>query len=487
MNVEVLDFSDQVIEQRIIETLIRDGVEAYEEISDFVTESDFYYSGYRECFKILKKHFDNDERYLDRGLLQSELQNTSLDFDLFRISEIEKWHDLDIQTANIHDFGIALKETSRKRDLLNTWRKYGEFLNDNRQRSSEFLKDGLLKICMDIEDTKESNQYRHEFNQSIKDTCRKLITGEYGKAIPTGFKFLDEKLKGGFFTNNLIVISASTNVGKSIFSNQILLNMMQGMGEEMGEDEKPIILFTLEMDHNEIAHRALTFFSNNTKDEIKILLENPSCERFQELKEKTRLACAPSKNGIPRMIIYDKSDLTLNELKSLVFDEVRRYGGVKCVCLDYLQFMSVNPRGNTSLEYGQIAKDLKVMAQTYHIPVIAVCQNNRSSDASEIPTNNDIGESVVISRTANVIIQLKNSKTLGNKRIFVTKNRDNPPFGFECKFWGQFSRFDTEYASEISLLKEDNQNDTENTTRKAGQGFSYGCGNSTYNNYNKTH
>ena len=233
MNVEVLDFSDQVIEQRIIETLIRDGVEAFEEISDFVTESDFYYSGYRECFKILKKHFDNDERYLDRGLLQSELQNTSLDFDLFKISEIEKWHDLDIQTANIHDFGIALKETSRKRDLQNLWRKYGEFLNDNRQRSSEFLKDGLLKICMDIEDTKESNQYRHEFNQSVKDTCRKLITGEYGKAIPTGFKFLDEKLKGGFFTNNLIVISAGTNVGKSIFSKQILLNMMQQMGEDM--------------------------------------------------------------------------------------------------------------------------------------------------------------------------------------------------------------------------------------------------------------
>ena len=486
MKVEVQDFSDQVIEQRIVESLIRDGVEAYEEISDFVTESDFYYSVYKECFKILKKHFDNDERWLDRGLLQSELRNTSLDFELFDVREVEKWHDLDIQTANIREFGISLKENSRKRDLQNLWRKYGEFLNENRQRTSEFLKDGLLKICMNIEDTKESNQYRHEFNYSVKDTCRKLITGEYGKAIPTGFKFLDEKLRGGFFTNNLIVISANTNVGKSIFSNQILLNMMQSMGENMGEDEKPIILFTLEMDHNEIAHRALTFFSNNTKDEIKILLKNPDCERFQELKEKTRLACAPSKNGVPRMIIYDKSDLTLNELKSLVFDEVRRYGGVKCVCLDYLQFMSVNPRGNTSLEYGQIAKELKTMAQTYHIPVIAVCQNNRSSNSNEIPTNDDIGESVVISRTANVIIQLKNSKTLGNKRIFVTKNRDNPPFGFECKFWGQFSRFDTEYANEISLLKEDNQNDTANTTRKAGQGFSYGCGNETFKKYNKT-
>ena len=119
--------------------------------------------------------------------------------------------------------------------------------------------------------------------------------------------------------------------------------------------------------------------------------------------------------------------------------------------------------------------------------MIAVCQNNRSSDASEIPSNNDIGESVVISRTANVIIQLKNSKTFGHKRIFVTKNRDNPPFGFECKFWGQFSRFDSEYATEISLEDESKSSVSENTTRKAGQGFSYGCGNSTYNNYNKTH
>ena len=81
----------------------------------------------------------------------------------------------------------------------------------------------------------------------------------------------------------------------------------------------------------------------------------------------------------------------------------------------------------------------------------------------------------------------ENSKIKNIKRLFVTKNRNEEKFAFETQFWGMFSRFDTESAREISFETESKANVNENTIRKAGQGFSYGCGNSTYNNYNRTH
>ena len=488
MKIDIPDFTDQTVEQRIIETLIRNGSDAYEEINEIVTDQDFYFTAYKECYRILKKHFDNDDPFVDRGVLASELQNTSIDFDLFYPKEIEQWQNLDINTSNLKDLSIILKETSVKRSYSRLLARAGNALTENKNKSSEDLKDEIMRVFLEIEENNNNKKmYRHELQESIKETCKDIANDRFGVAVPTGFKYLDEKFGGGYFPNSLNVICAGTNMGKSIFSNQILLNMIKSMGAEMSEDEKPVILFTMEMDHQEISQRAMSYFLNIKKEEIKKSLQNPDSDAFFMLKNKTKITCSTSANGTPRLIIYDKSDLTIKELKTFVYEEARRYGGIKCVCVDYLQFMTVNPKIPTSIAFGDVAKELKTLAQFYHIPVIAVCQANRNSEDNEIPKNSDIGESVFIERTANTILFIKNSKIKNIKRLFVTKNRNEEKFAFETQFWGMFSRFDTESAREISFETESKANVNENTTRKAGQGFSYGCGNSTYNNYNKTH
>ena len=48
MKIDIPDFTDQTIEQRIIETLIRNGSDAYEEINEIITDQDFYFTAYKE-------------------------------------------------------------------------------------------------------------------------------------------------------------------------------------------------------------------------------------------------------------------------------------------------------------------------------------------------------------------------------------------------------------------------------------------------------
>ena len=471
MKVELPDFVERSIEQRIIETLIRNGSEAYEEINEIITEQDFYYSLFRESYKILKKHFDNDDPFVDRGVVAGELQGTALDFD-FDPTEILKLQSLDINTSNIRSLGLLLKESATKRSYTRLLAKAGDVLTDNQHKPSSDLKDELMGILLDLEKEKTTKLYRHELQESIQETCRDIANDRFGVPVPTGFKYLDEKFKGGYYPNSLNVICAGTNMGKSILSNQILLNMARSMGEEMSEEEKPIILFTMEMDHQEIAQRAMSYLMNVKKEEIKTSLCDPESDAYCKMKTLLKVTVSASVNDTPRLIIYDKADLTIKELKTFVYEDARRYGGVKCVCVDYLQFMTVNPKVPASIAFGEIARELKTLAQFYHIPVIAVCQANRQSEDNEIPKNSDIGESVFIERTANTILFIKNSKIKGMKRLFVTKNRNDMRFAFETRFWGEFSRFDTECAMEISF-----ENDNNNFSKDGRLGFSYYCGN----------
>ena len=132
-------FTDHIIENRIIESLIRDGIRAYEQISGFISENDFQHPVFKKCYQILKSHFENEERIIDRGLLMSELQKTDLDLNLFDVHEVEKWADLQIYTSNIRDFGISLRETAQKNNIDSVLFEMRDFLHKNSGKPSQSL------------------------------------------------------------------------------------------------------------------------------------------------------------------------------------------------------------------------------------------------------------------------------------------------------------------------------------------------------------
>ena len=195
MNLELKNYANQIIEQRIIETLLRDGIDAYEEISDIISEDDFDSSGYRAAFRILQNNFEVlGNRSYDRGLLVSDLKKENPDFDLFDINAVEAWADLKINTSNIYDFALSLKESSRNREICNVIRKVVDIANDKIPSGTK--KAEILKLVQDLNNPTE-DEYLQDAQQVAKAYIERLKTGDVEEKFPTGFPLLDEAFNGG--------------------------------------------------------------------------------------------------------------------------------------------------------------------------------------------------------------------------------------------------------------------------------------------------
>lgn len=461
MKTELPNFTDQVIENRIIETLIRDGVEAYEEISDIISEEDFYSHGFKQCYKVLQKHFDNEDRTVDRALLANEIKAGDLDADLPSLQEIETWRTLDINTSNVVDFAKSLKSLSQSRYIKNIVKSMCDAVIDNQNLPPKALKEEITRRFFKIEDIQTQDNYLHDLKQSIVETYVNSGKHELDQPFPTGFTHLDNALQGGFQPKSFNVIGARTGMGKSILANQIILNMI--MPKII---TKPFLLFSLEMDHVEVAERNLSYLGNLPIKELREGHIQPAQHKLIQSGLKEYWGANP--DGSPRVLLCDKPDLTIKDLESYVFKVAKRYGGVGGICVDYLQFMSINPRQTPAQAYGDIAKALKSMAEIYKIPVIAVCQLNRDADKgnSEEPKASDIKDSGMIEQTANTVTIIKESKERGLRRIYLVKNRIGDKVAFETGFYGEYSRFDTNG----SIIKVEKQNNTNDKGNKYGYG-----------------
>jgi replicative DNA helicase len=117
-------------------------------------------------------------------------------------------------------------------------------------------------------------------------------------------------------------------------------------------------------------------------------------------------------------------------------------GGYKLVVIDYLQLISSG--GSSRYEkVTSISIDLHTMAQSLGVTVVALSQLSRSDDDHQ-PRNSDLRESGQLEQDADVIIMLKLEKQAdpsGNRKVFVTKNKEGELFMSMMAFDGKHQTF----------------------------------------------
>lgn len=117
-------------------------------------------------------------------------------------------------------------------------------------------------------------------------------------------------------------------------------------------------------------------------------------------------------------------------------------GGYKLVVIDYLQLI---PSGGSSRyeKVTSISIDLHTMAQSLGVTIVALSQLSRSDD-DHTPRNSDLRESGQLEQDADVIIMLKLEKQAdpsGNRKVFVTKNKEGELFMSMMAFDGKHQTF----------------------------------------------
>ena len=344
--------------------------------------------------------------------------------------------------ANVAVYAQIIKERAITRELIGVAHNIAEVgFNPEGRNSAELLDLAESKVFEIAEKRTGENEGPKDIDKVLGKTVDRLEalvkSGKEVTGVTTGFQDLDKKTSG-LQPSDLIIVAARPSMGKTTFAMNLCENAM------MAED-KPVLVFSLEMPSEQIMMRMLASLSRVDQTKIRTAqLDDTDWSRISRtmamLKEKNNLW------------VDDSSGLTPMDVRTRARKIARDNGGISLIMVDYLQLMRVpSLADNRTLEIAEISRSLKALAKELEVPVVALSQLNRSLEqrADKRPVNSDLRESGSIEQDADLIMFIyrdevyhENSEYKGVAEIIIGKQRNGPIGTSRLTFQGQFSRFD---------------------------------------------
>lgn len=351
-----------------------------------------YYVEHKKVPNIteLKTHIvDQDKR--------NSLKETILSF-----KNIDKKYDKDVLLKNTERF---IKEKS----VLNTVLKTSLDIQTGTIDASKILKDFETACNISLID-----KLGFDYLESIDNHCDDLQ--KVFNVIPTGWKWLDEKLGGGLMSDGraLYVFFGVTNVGKSIFLGNMATNLLN--------QDKTVVLISLEMPEQIYAKRISSQLSKIPFSDLKLQTDS--------LKKHLNQYKVNNKNA--KLIIKEFPPKTVTPLHIKAYIEKLVRSGIKpdAIVIDYLNLIAPNNTGNNSYEsVKEITEDIRALSYTFSCPIISATQANRSAFSTPNPDMDMTSESMGLSHTVDAQISIWTEKEdfeLGIIHMGIVKNRFGP-------------------------------------------------------------
>ncbi|MGD0741960.1 MAG: replicative DNA helicase [Acidimicrobiales bacterium] len=257
--------------------------------------------------------------------------------------------------------------------------------------------------------------------------------GETITGVPTGYQDLDEHLSG-LQPSNLIVVGGRPSMGKTAFA--------LGLAANAAMLGTPVLFFSLEMSHLEIAQRVLCA-------EARVDASRMRNGRLLEADWPKISNAIGRISGAP-LHIDDNPNVTVMDIRAKA-RRMRARDGLGLVVVDYLQLMSGRSNAeNRQVEISEISRGLKILARELEIPVVALSQLSRGleSRADKRPMLADLRESGAIEQDADVVMFIyrdeiynPDSADRGAAEIHIAKHRNGPTGAVQLAFVTNYARF----------------------------------------------
>tara|TARA_Y100001935_G_scaffold181623_1_gene150398 strand:+ start:13 stop:1023 length:1011 start_codon:yes stop_codon:yes gene_type:complete len=246
-------------------------------------------------------------------------------------------------------------------------------------------------------------------------TRKEAITG-----VPSGFKKLD-KMTAGLQSADLIILAARPGMGKTSFSLNIVLNAAINNGLNVG-------FFSLEMTKEQLMMRMISCKSKINFSKI----------RTGFLSENELNLIRSNNESFQRSNIFIDDTPAINSLE--LRSRARRLKsdkGLDLLIVDYLQLMrGVNRGENREREIAEISSSLKALAKELEIPIIAISQLSRQTEArtDKKPQLSDLRESGALEQDADMVMFIHRGDAYkrnveerdGLAEIIIGKQRNGP-------------------------------------------------------------
>lgn len=235
---------------------------------------------------------------------------------------------------------------------------------------------------------------------------------------------------GGFY-----VIAAETGHGKSVVAIQIAKALAEA---------RPVLYVSLEMGREEIAARLAAQTGQ-------VFLGAINRHQLGRTEWDALAAHRQAIENLPLVVVSSDEVSTIPQLKAKVRATSRRFKRNPVVIVDYLQLLTSHTQvENRQQEVAGFSRALKLAAQQWNVPVIALSQFRRGQAGVKKtdPTMHDLRESGQIANDADVILLLQRKPVKGaadDLKVIVAKNRQGQTGEVSLVFQGQFARVLSKY------------------------------------------
>ncbi|HFQ5404944.1 TPA: replicative DNA helicase [Vibrio vulnificus] len=428
-------------EQSVLGGLLLDN-ERWDTVAERVVSKDFYSRPHRLIFDAIKSILE-ENKPLDLITLSEHLERREQLEDVGGFAYLADLAKNTPSAANINAYADIVAERALVRNLISVANEIADAGYDPQGRSSEDLLDlAESKVFAIAEERTSENEGPQNVDSILEKTLERIellykspqdgVTG-----VDTGFTDLNKKT-AGLQGSDLIIVAARPSMGKTTFAMNLCENAAM-------DQDKPVLIFSLEMPAEQIMMRMLASLSR--VDQTKIRTGQLDDEDWARISS-TMGILMEKKN----MYIDDSSGLTPTEVRSRARRVAREHGGLSMIMVDYLQLMRVPALSdNRTLEIAEISRSLKALAKELNVPVVALSQLNRSLEqrADKRPVNSDLRESGSIEQDADLIMFIyrdevynPDSALKGTAEIIIGKQRNGPIGSVRLTFQGQWSRFD---------------------------------------------
>lgn len=350
--------------------------------------------------------------------------------------------------SNVFYYAKILKDKYLIRTLMDTAE---DIIRQTQETAdADLLLESAEQRIYQLRQGKDTQSLKH-ISDSAANTFDRLrkISGkdkEKYQGIPTGYRFLDDKL-GKLGRSDLVILAARPGMGKSSFALNIATNIA-------GFQKLPVAIFSLEMSNEQLTERILSSQAS---------IDSHSLRTGEiQLAQWDAITDAIGKIADYPIYLDDTPNITVSDMKAKLrrLNQNPETPNVGVVIVDYIQLMSTGRRTeNRVQEISEITRTLKIMAKEMDVPIIALSQLSRSAEKGSgrdgRPQLSDLRDSGSIEQDADAVLFLYRDayynkdedadQTLAE--CIIAKNRHGETGSIPLSWDGAHTRFyDVDYT-----------------------------------------
>lgn len=410
-------------EKSVLGSLMLDK-DAIFKIADILEPHDFYKGIHKTIFECMFELYEAREP-IDLLSLSNVIEERKKLEEIGGVTYLTTLVNTVPTASHVVHYANIIKKKRVLRDLISSADTISSMSYDEKEDLDNILNEAEKKIFNISQ--KSLKQRFLPMKSALEEAFSridKLHKGEGAlRGLTTGFSDLDNYL-GGLQRSDLVILAARPSLGKTTLA----LNIATSVASK---EKVPVGIFSLEMSTDQLIDRLIAAQANVDLSKLRsgrLSSDGEDNDFFRIQEAMGILSEAP-------IFIDDSSSSTITQMRTMA-RKLQMEHGLGLIVVDYLQLMHGSGRTDNRVEVvSEISRSLKGLARELNIPILALSQLSRNTEArpDQMPRLSDLRESGSIEQDADVVLFIyredrvkKNSEKPNIAEIHIAKHRNGP-------------------------------------------------------------